>query len=1217
MEIGGIFNRWEYVIAGDPIRQVGAAEEYAQRGDIILSPEAQAIMHPLPLPARPLPLPDWDTVPNLAAVEANLRRFVPGPVLGWLDRGLTAWVPVLRPLTVLFIGVAGLQYGRPDVAERLHTFLRTTQRTLYRFEGTLRQFIVDDKGTVVMALFGAPPFAHEDDPARAALCALHLREAAIEQTLDLAMGIATGQVFSGPVGGKARYEYTAMGDTVNLAARLMGKAGHGHILCEFDTYRSARTQIHFETLAPIRVKGKTDLIRVYCPLHSVVTWLQSAGSAGADLVADDPTSLAGITLQKNSLVGRRDELAHIHAAFNATVNGQSQVLIVEGDAGIGKSRLVTTLTRITKEQGLVWFIGAGQSIERQTPYRAWRDVLHFYFGLDQAKTVAEKHARIRTVLKEIAPEQWQRMSLLNDVLNLGLPGNFFTHSLDPQLRQQVLMAFVLALLRAWGSNHPLILIFEDAQWLDSLSWSLLVEVARTFSAVAQPCLLAIITRPLEEHNVGADSLTQIKALPIAQTLILPPLDTEAVAQLAADRLNVPLNVLPRPVIDLVQRWAEGNPFYAEEVIFALRDQGTLILEEDETGCVQCRIQGDLGQTLRSLPDSIQGLVLARIDRQPPERQLVLKTASVIGRTFSYAPLRYVLERKMAISDTALKPHLEALAKLNLTPLQVPEPDLTYTFKHIITQEVAYETLLFSQRRMLHRIVAEWYEQDLPANSLTDGVASRGPSKVNLPLLAHHYRQAGDTAKERHYARLSGEQAAAQFANTEAVRYLSRALVLTPDEATIARYKILLAREHVFALQGDHDAQACDLAQLAELAERLEPASQAEVALRQARYAEVAGDYDQAIAAAQQAIALAQPLDDQRQGAKGHLMWGRALWLQGKCEAAIPQLETALMLARRTDYGQVEANGIRSLGVIAYYQGNHKGGTLCFQQALAVFRRIGDRRGEGGALNNLGVVFYNQGDYAQAQVYYQQGLTINRIVGHRQGEGRAVGNLGIIAHNLGDYATARDYYEQALGIYREVAYRQGISTLLSYLSLLYHHQEEHAQALRHGQQALDLAQDLRDSLAQGFALTNMGHAHMALGHLAKAANVYQQAYAVRFEAGQRHVALESLAGLADVQFAQDDMDEAQANVQVILEHLALNTLVGTIEPLRIYWTCYRILRAIHDDRAANVLIQAHTHLQERAEHLSDDTQWHSFLENVAVHREIIKAWKALAQDAGAW
>jgi len=310
----------------------------------------------------------------------------------------------------------------------------------------------------------------------------------------------------------------------------------------------------------------------------------------------------------------------------------------------------------------------------------------------------------------------------------------------------------------------------------------------------------------------------------------------------------------------------------------------------------------------------------------------------------------------------------------------------------------------------------------------------------------------------------------------------------------------------------------------------------------------------------------------------------------------------------------EADSIRSLGVIAYYQGNPNGGTLCFQQALEVFRRIGDRRGEGGALNNLGVVFYNQGNYAQAQAYYQQGLDCYRAVGHRQGEGRAVGNLGIIAHNLGHYAAAQDYYAQALAMYREVGYRQGISTLFAYLSLLYHHRGQQPQALGFGQKALTLAQELNDSLAQGFALTNMGHAQAAMAQWDAAARAYQQAYNVRYEAGQSRVALESLAGLANVQLAQQHMDDARANVEVILEHLALHTLDGTIEPLRIYWTCYRILQAAADPRAADVLMQAHTRLHEHAEHLSDDTQWHSFLENVVVHREIVQAWKALVNSA---
>jgi class 3 adenylate cyclase len=195
--VGGVFNRWEYVIAGDPLRQVAEAEHQAERGDVILSPEAETLLWPEPLVSQPLTRPEWDQIQNPGAVEAVLRSYVPAAVANWLGEGLHEWLAVLRPMSVLFVGVGGLDYSQPDAVERLHTFLRAAQETIYSYEGSINKLAVDDKGTIFIALFGAPPYAHEDDPERALRCAMDLQHVATAQGLQLAIGVTTGRVFSG------------------------------------------------------------------------------------------------------------------------------------------------------------------------------------------------------------------------------------------------------------------------------------------------------------------------------------------------------------------------------------------------------------------------------------------------------------------------------------------------------------------------------------------------------------------------------------------------------------------------------------------------------------------------------------------------------------------------------------------------------------------------------------------------------------------------------------------------------------------------------------------------------------------------------------------------------------------------------------------------------------------------------------------------------------
>jgi class 3 adenylate cyclase len=470
IRVGGVFNRWEYVIAGDPLRQVAEAEHQAERGDIVLSPEAEGLQWPEPLSPKPLERPDWRSIDNPAAVETVFRNYVPAAVAKWLAEELHAWLAVLRPMTVLFVGVGGLDYSQPGAVDKLHTFLRAAQETIYSYEGSINKLAVDDKGTIFIALFGAPPYAHEDDPERALRCALDLQEVAGDRGLQLAIGVTTGRVFSGPVGSETRREYTVMGDTVNLSARLMVAAGMGDIRCDFDTYRRARSRLSFDLFDPIRVKGKAGHIRIYRPV-----------AQHTETRRDD---------NQGQLIGRRAELAQLAAELDSLQQGHNRVLVIEGEAGIGKSRLVDELEQLMDDRGLTGLLGAGRSIEQQTPYRAWRDIFAAYFDLDdETKTRAERRDAVREQLTEFLPEMVDRLPLLNDVLGLGLPDTPLTAGMDTQLRHDSLVSLLLALLRVWARERPLIVILEDAHWLDSLSWDLAVQVVRALDVARVPLLL--------------------------------------------------------------------------------------------------------------------------------------------------------------------------------------------------------------------------------------------------------------------------------------------------------------------------------------------------------------------------------------------------------------------------------------------------------------------------------------------------------------------------------------------------------------------------------------------------------------------------------------------------------------------------------------------------------------------------------------------------------
>jgi predicted ATPase/class 3 adenylate cyclase len=1185
--VGGIRDRWEYVIAGDPLRQVAQAEHQAGRGEIVLSPEAKAIVAPHAVAPRPLPQPDWGRVQNPAAVEATLRVYVPDVVIAWLGEELQEWLAVLRPMSVLFIGVAGIDYTQASAVERLHTFLRSTQEIIHRYEGSINKLAVDDKGTIALALFGAPPHAHEDDPERALRCALDLQTMAEAQGLQLAIGVTTGRVFAGPVGSETRREYTVMGDTVNLAARLMGVAGAGQVRCDYETYHLTRHRLAFDLLPSIRVKGKAGLIRLYCPTGEAGRIKEEAGGA---------------------LVGRQAEAARFAACLDEVQAGRDRILFIEGEAGIGKSRLVEELVRQMRERGIAGLLGAGRSIEQQTPYRAWRDIFSSYFDLDDTDDLAERRRRVQAHVYDVAPDLAERLPLLDDVLNLGLPENKLTASLDTQLRHESLVSLLLALLRAWAVERPLVLVLEDAQWLDTLSWDLTLQAARALTVARAPLLLVVVMRPLEGEITRVE-LQTLAGMDRVERLLLESMSPEETLTLAAAKLGLAGDELPEQVAELMRTRAGGNPFFAEELVYALRDNNLITLRT-EAGKTRCIVSGDLDQAAQKLPDTIQGIVLSRIDRLPPEEQLTLKVAAVIGRTFAYTPLRDTLGEHMEISHRLLKGHLDDLIELELTPLEAPEPELTYIFKHIIIREVAYETLLFAQRRQLHRTVAQWYERTFSDGAGSPDEEAESPLTPYYPLLVYHWHQAEDQERERYYAGLAGKWAAAQYANVEAVGYFSRALELTPETDLAARYDLLLAREAVNDLRGEREAQAQDLAVLGTLAEEMEDVRRGiEVALRRANYHETTSDYPTALEAVQQAIEQAAQTEEPTDDTESHIAWGNVLVRQGDYEAARAPLEHALTMAQAANNRHSEANSLHRLGHVHLCLGNFSTAQERYQQALEIYHAEGHLQSEADSLGLLGVIQDELGDHSAACEHYKQVLTIYRTIGDRRGETIALSNLGTVYCDLGDHRTARDYHQQALELRLTIGDRWGEAVSLVNLGLVYHGLGDNQAARKHCEQALVIQREIGDRRGQGYSLTYLGHALADLGKLETAAKAYDEAMRLRQELGQHGLAIDDLAGLARIRLAQDDWEQALEQVEEILAWIDANGTEGIEYPLQVYLTCYHVLSATaRTERAHAILSTAHTTLLEQADSISDSDLRRKFLEGVKVHQEIVAAWE---------
>ena len=738
--LGGFKDRWEFVLTGRAIEEAHAAEKNAEPGEIILSQSVWELIRNdrgvqgnnvkeyvrlvnIPFTAVSAPT----SLPALAENSAeSLKSFISPAIQSWLAAEQIEWLAELRRVTTLFINLKN--FNSETSLEHSAKVIRAIQEAADHFEGSLNEIGMDEKGASPLVTFGVHPLAHEDDPLRGVLSAQEISRRLTELGQPHSIGITTGRVFCGVIGGANRLEYAILGDAVNTAARFMQAASSSTyttpILCDATTQQSASSKLRFSPLEPIQLKGKSEAVSVFHPVLNVDVSKQ----------AHHLTSFVGRATEKQTL---QEEL------LQASKQEDARVIILEGEAGIGKSRLVEYLQEKAEELGAAYFACAGDAVEKNTSYFGWRNVFRQLLDMETAKDIDERKKALLARL----PEGWrERAALLNPILGVDFEEPYFVEEMSGEVRAENVRALFIELLQETAKNAPLVITFEDAHWQDSASWALTLEVSR----LVRPLLLVITTRSLEDPLPA--QYQSLLAQKSARRMALGPLQPDEAIQLVKQRLNV--DNIPEDMETLIRAKAEGNPFFSEELAYSLRDSG-LIEITDTT----CRIFKGVDLKSVSFPDTVQGIVTSRIDRLKPQEQLCIKVASVIGRIFTYQVLNEI--HPIQNDRQYLKLYLEKLEKLDLVPLESVSPELTYIFKHAITQDVAYNLMLFGQRQELHKTIASWYEKNF-AHDLTPF----------YPALAHHWRYSGNHEKAIYYLEAAAQQSLDNFANREAIDFLN-------------------------------------------------------------------------------------------------------------------------------------------------------------------------------------------------------------------------------------------------------------------------------------------------------------------------------------------------------------------------------------------------------------------------------------------------------------
>ena len=772
------------VLAGEILDRMAAAENQLQSGEVVIGAEVmgwlgnQAIVEEwrkdenaehfavITGLTEPIPTREW---PQVDALDPELARdWILPPVYQRLMRGMGEFLAELRSAVAIFLKFQGINYDRDDDADaKLDKYIGWVQSVLAKYEGFVLDLNVGDKGSYLFSALGAR-VTHEDDVDRALTATLELLSP--PQDLDfihsIQIGITRGEVRVGAYGSTTRRTYGANGAAINLASRLMDKAAPGEILVSERIVNDASPHFVFEELEPVLLRGLDDPFRLY------------RFTSGPQTIATD---ILGRSIYP--IVGRQAEKTILKDGLNALVEGRSGVFLVEGEAGIGKTRLVEYALECAQGSGVTVLAGAGDEIGKSSLYYAWRPVLEGFLELDyggaERETASRKDRQDNLVerIGELAPELVDLAPLMNAVLPVDIPENDFTRQMTGEARADNIRELLVEILSAVAKSGPLMLVLEDAHWLDSASWAVVRRVTRDVHPLMLVTALRPFVEPISTEYLDIKESDQAQVLPLT---VISPGDVET---MICDRLGV--NQMPQPVLVFVQEKAEGNPFYSEELVFALRDGGLIQVNGD-----QCRITAGTGDLMElDFPDTIQDIIRNRIDRLGPQEQMALKVASVIGRIFAY----HLLYDVHPIEND--KPHLleslDALEKVALTRLESPEPDLTYMFKQIITREVAYNLMLFTQRRDLHRAIAEWFER-----TFSDDL------EQVYSLLAYHWNHTEEAVKAVVYLEQAGEQAMRNFANKEAVTFLSAALKradeseLLVDEHRRANWELLLGEAYV-------------------------------------------------------------------------------------------------------------------------------------------------------------------------------------------------------------------------------------------------------------------------------------------------------------------------------------------------------------------------------------------------------------------------------------
>jgi predicted ATPase/class 3 adenylate cyclase len=955
--------------------------------------------------------------PTPAARFASPQSYAPPHLAEKILTSRTALAGERKQVTVLFADVSGFtsiseQLDPEEVHQLMNRAFELMLGEVHHYEGTINQFLGDG----VMALFGAP-IAHEDHAQRGVHAALGMQRvlqgygAELQRTRGITfrvrMGLNTGLVVVGSIGDNLRMDYTAVGDTTNLAARMLSLAEPGQVVIAEDTHRAVSGYFVTHPLGEQAIKGKAVPVNTYEVVRA--RGLRTRLEVGAE---------RGLT----PFVGREPELTFLQERWAEVKAGRGQVICLMGEAGIGKSRLLLEFQRRLADESVIWLTGRCISYGKEMAYLPIIDLLKHNFQVEEGDDDAIISAKIERGMGALGAELQPAIPHVKYLLSVP-PGDDAVLRMDAQQRRLKLFEALRAMMLHGGQRRPLVLVVEDLHWIDKTSEEVLLHLADSIPAVRG--VLLVTYRPGYQNPFGERTYMT--------RLGLRTLSDHDSLRLAAGMLA--MAEVPPELRDLIIHKAEGNPFFLEEVLTSLLEAGALR-------------QHDGRYTLTKhiselyVPNTIQDVIMARIDRleEPPKRTLQL--AAVIGREFTVR----LLER-ISDAQAQLERFLQELRVLEFIYERSFYPELAYMFKHALTHDVAYNSLLRQRRKELHRLIAMGIE-DLYAERLPE----------SYEMLAYHYERGEAWEKALEYLVKAGQKAQQAYANPEAREHYSRALAM------------------------------CE-----RLGEAVEPATRMTIYAGKGAVHLLLSEFHASIEAHQRLLEVARQLGDRHKEAEALYQIGFGFHWAHEFEKALEFSHQAQALASEMGNQNILAASLFVIAFIHALTGKLDEATHSLAEALRVSKEAGETGREGFNLILLGQLHNWQGEYEQALQCLEQGFTIGQAHDLQLIVIWIVWERGLTHGGKGEYAAALAGLQDALALSDRLGDKIFKCRVLNSLGWVYGEIYNLEEAIRYNREGAEASYKVGDPEIIRNAEINLGDDYLLLGDLEQAQQYLEKVY----------------------------------------------------------------------------------------------------------------------------